>query len=578
LTPAEIGNLFFQPETSFTGTASFTYTATDQKNAEGNPAKVEITVTEPVNTPPQLKDDSAATATNTPVTVAILSNDSDLEGDLDLKSLKITTPPANGNVVIHADGTITFTPKTEFNGTETFSYEECDSNVPPACAQATVTLTVSPPPNTPPVADDKTVPAIPNNSIGQLTELTASDSDGTVEFYTILTLPPASEGILYLGNPATGGAPVSIGEILTPDQKANLFFQPNAQFEGTTQFTYTATDNLNAVSAPATVSISVTGAGELPPADGTTDTPTDDGNLEPEVSNDNAATNPNEPVKISILDNDSDSDNGLDRQSVTISILPKKGQVTVNTDGTVTYTPNPDFMIGKDTFVYRVCDSADPPKCDTAWVTVLVPIPENLPPVADDKTLSNRPNDQAIILPTLSATDSDGTIATYTLVTLPAKTEGILYLGDPAKGGKPVTAGQVLTLTEAANLFFSAKPNFIGTSQFTFTATDNEGAISDPATVVIPIMAAAGNPPIVLATLTVEIEGQGAVQSDWEGIQCGNGQTACVAEFGKDTPIALTAIPSPGWQFSAWSGDCDHYGQVTITADKQCKAVCICTC
>lgn len=580
LTPAQAQNLFFQPQTDSTLTASFTYTATDQKGAQGNPAKVEIAITEPLNTPPRLQDDAGVTVTNTPVTVDILKNDNDVDGGLDLKSLKITTPPAHGNIVINDDGTLTYTPNNDFTGTETVTYEICDNSVPPACVSATVTLTVSPPLNTPPVADDKTVPAIPNNSIGQLTDLMATDKDGSIAFYTILTLPAASDGVLYLGNPATGGVPVAVGEILTPEQKGQLYFKPDAKFEGTTQFTFKATDNLNAESAAATVTITVTGAGELPPTDDS-GTGNAGANIDPVVSNDNAATNPNEPVKIRILDNDSDADNGLDRGSVSISVEPKKGQVKVNADGTVTYTPNPDFVRGQDTFVYRVCDNADPAACDTAIVTVLVPIPENLPPVADDKTLEDVPNDQAVILPTLAATDSDGTIASFTIETLPDKSEGVLYVGHPAKGGVAVTAGQVMTPVQAANLFFMAKTGFNGSSDFTFTATDNEGAVSDPATMTVTVVAGNGgssgtdgtSADAVATTLTVTIEGEGAAYSTPEGISCTLTEVTCTASYDQETPVTLTAVSSNGWRFSGWEGDCDEYGLVSMTTDKHCTAV-----
>jgi hypothetical protein len=64
------------------------------------------------------------------------------------------------------------------------------------------------------------------------------------------------------------------------------------------------------------------------------------------------------PRRISVLANDSDADGSLDPASVGIAAAPDKGgTVTVNTDGTVSYTPKLKFR-GKETFRYTVRDQA----------------------------------------------------------------------------------------------------------------------------------------------------------------------------------------------------------------------------
>lgn len=80
----------------------------------------------------------------------------------------------------------------------------------------------------------------------------------------------------------------------------------------------------------------------------------------------------NTPVKIPVVENDVDPDNDTLNLSDTIVSNPSNGEVTVNDDGTVTYTPDNDFH-GVDTFVYKVCDSLN--HCDVATVTVLVEPP-----------------------------------------------------------------------------------------------------------------------------------------------------------------------------------------------------------
>ncbi|MEN9221164.1 MAG: Ig-like domain-containing protein, partial [Thermostichus sp. BF3_bins_97] len=73
--------------------------------------------------------------------------------------------------------------------------------------------------------------------------------------------------------------------------------------------------------------------------------------------------------------------NPLDPTSVSIITPPTNGTVTVDpVTGAITYTPNPGFT-GTDTFVYQVCDTSDPPLCDTATVTVTVgTVTPTLPP------------------------------------------------------------------------------------------------------------------------------------------------------------------------------------------------------
>src|SRR5207244_6665286 len=73
-----------------------------------------------VRSAPQALDDTDATSEDTPVTVAVLANDSDPDGDpLTISSV---TQGAHGTVVVNADGTLSYTPDANFNGTDTVSY------------------------------------------------------------------------------------------------------------------------------------------------------------------------------------------------------------------------------------------------------------------------------------------------------------------------------------------------------------------------------------------------------------------------------------------------------------------------
>jgi uncharacterized repeat protein (TIGR01451 family) len=110
------------------------------------------------------------------------------------------------------------------------------------------------PTNQPPVAANTNFSIAPN-SITQVTGLGATDADGTIASYTINTLPPADQGLLFIGNPQNGGVRVTVGQTLTPEQIQQLFFQSTGNFT-TADFNYSATDDRGAMS-PATATVAV---------------------------------------------------------------------------------------------------------------------------------------------------------------------------------------------------------------------------------------------------------------------------------------------------------------------------------
>ncbi|TMU69821.1 DUF4347 domain-containing protein, partial [Pseudomonas fluorescens] len=76
--------------------------------------------------PPVGRPDIASTSPNTPVTIAVLANDSD--PDNDALSIERTFSPNNGTVVINADQTLTYTPSAGFVGLDYFNYHVSDGN------------------------------------------------------------------------------------------------------------------------------------------------------------------------------------------------------------------------------------------------------------------------------------------------------------------------------------------------------------------------------------------------------------------------------------------------------------------
>ncbi|MDM9385690.1 PKD domain-containing protein [Chlorogloeopsis sp. ULAP01] len=98
---------------------------------------------------PFANNDTATTDQAQPVTINVLSNDSDADGTLNPNSVLIGTAPTNGSIIINNDGTITYTPNGSFVGIDTFTYVTLD-NDNAISNEATITVTVN---NTDPTID-----------------------------------------------------------------------------------------------------------------------------------------------------------------------------------------------------------------------------------------------------------------------------------------------------------------------------------------------------------------------------------------------------------------------------------------
>jgi RHS repeat-associated protein len=109
----------------------------------GEPDTVSITasVPVPVNRPPVAVDDSALTAAGTPITITVLGNDSDPDGDP--ISITATTQGTNGSAT-YDTASVTYTPNAGFHGIDAFSYTISDGRG--GTATATVTVAVDQPP------------------------------------------------------------------------------------------------------------------------------------------------------------------------------------------------------------------------------------------------------------------------------------------------------------------------------------------------------------------------------------------------------------------------------------------------
>ncbi len=185
----ENGNVVFTPAKDVNGTGSFTYTVSD---GHGGTATASVTVgINAVNDAPVAKADSASTQEDKPVTLNVLANDSDVDGD----TLSVTSASAtNGSVTLNSDGTLTYTPKANFSGSDTISYTISDGHG--GTASSTVAVSVTP------VAD---VPLLNSGSIFALNPgATSISTTQAISQANLETETGLSSGALDGMNPPSG--------------------------------------------------------------------------------------------------------------------------------------------------------------------------------------------------------------------------------------------------------------------------------------------------------------------------------------------------------------------------------------
>ena len=138
------GTFTYTPDADFNGTDSFVYTL-DDGNGGTDTATVTLTVNA-VNDDPVAAADAFTGDEDTDITGDVLAdNGSGADADIDGDTLTISATPvtdvANGTLVLNTNGTFTYTPDTNFNGTDSFVYTLDDGNG--GTDTATVTLTVN---------------------------------------------------------------------------------------------------------------------------------------------------------------------------------------------------------------------------------------------------------------------------------------------------------------------------------------------------------------------------------------------------------------------------------------------------
>jgi VCBS repeat-containing protein len=182
---------------------------------------------------------SEDTALNVPVATGVLTNDTDANAGTTLTAA-VVTQPTKGTLTLNANGSFTYAPQANANGSDTFTYRASDGIVQSQPATVTITITA---------VNDAPTAAADSFSTANDTQLSITapgllsndtDADGTSLTSVVATQP-------------TKGT-------LTLQPNGSFTYQPNAGATGTDTFTYRASDG-PAQSQPATVTITLTSGG-----------------------------------------------------------------------------------------------------------------------------------------------------------------------------------------------------------------------------------------------------------------------------------------------------------------------------
>ncbi|HBN6181607.1 TPA: tandem-95 repeat protein, partial [Vibrio parahaemolyticus] len=406
------GSVTYTPNDNYHGTDSFTYIVTSGGVSESTTVSVDVT---PVNDAPVAKDDTAITDEDTPVTIDVLPNDTDIDGDkLSIQSASV--PETQGKVEI-VDGKLVFTPAENFHGDAEITYTITDGAL---TDQATVNVTVNAVNDTPVV----------ESSIADQT-LAEDFTPYTIDLNTAFSDVDNVDGELTFSVSGNSNIQVAIVNGIAT-------FTPTADWNGSEALTFTATDP-SGESVSQTVNFTV-----APVAD---------------IVADSARVVEDTPTIIKVLGNDTFE--GDDKVvSLDTNNGPANGTVSVNPDGSVTYTPNDNYH-GEDTFTYIVTSGG---VSESAIVEVNV-TPVNDAPVAKDDIATTQ-EDTAVTIDVLpNDSDVDGDKLSIQSATVPE-----------AQGKVEIVDGK---------LVFTPAENFNGHAEITYTVTDGE--LTDEAKVTVTV-------------------------------------------------------------------------------------------
>ena len=359
------GTITYTPADNVSGIETFSYQILDSAGGDTDSAEVTVTITS-VDDSPFAADDSGELAEDGSLTLNVLENDSDVEGDTFF--ISAVSDPPNGSAVISAGlDQITYTPDANYFGSDSFTYTIQETENAAATATATVTLTIT-------SVNDAPVPSY-TASVGtdedtQLTEsFTAADVDGDALTITIKDGNGPSHGSVLLG-------------------EGSYVYQPANDFNGTDAFTITVSDGSVEIDCPITVTVNAVNDAPVPSYNASVSTEEDTALTEALTATD---------IDLNELSFTVKDGNG-----------PLHGTVEL-IEGGYTYTPAGNYF-GTDSFTVTVSDGTNEVDCD---ISVLVNSINDAPVASYSASVST--NEDTPISETISATDVDGDAVTISV-------------------------------------------------------------------------------------------------------------------------------------------------------------------
>ncbi len=401
------GDIIFNPDGSYTYTAYNGFTGIEYVYYEvcdtGNPVMCSyatLNIIVPDSAPVTITDTLSVNEDlflNVPPAGGIISN-----GDFDPNGTVLTvdtvpvTNAAYGALSVMADGSFTYLPDSNFNGTDFFIVNVCDSSS--LCTADTVYIIVNP-------VNDQVILVNDANTTPEDTPvngliITAGDYDIDTTGLVVNTTPVAG--------PAHGGIVV--------DAAGNYTYTPDLNFNGTDTIIFNVCDGGTPMPATClndTLIITVIAVNDPPVIENDTTTLTEENTFNGTI--------------ITAGDFDPDS------TTLTIDTVPiagpANGTFDIDTAGNYTYTPDPDFN-GTDTIIISVCDSGNPLPgiCVNDTLIFNVTASNDAPVIVNDNNTTNEDVSVAGTIITGGDTDPDGTPLIVDTIPLSGPANGIFII------------------------------------------------------------------------------------------------------------------------------------------------------
>lgn len=505
--------------------------------------KVNVNFGIKISTPPVAVNDVISTNEDTPVNVNVTSNDTDEDGTIDVATVDLNPSSAGiqntitnvyGVWSVNASGVVNYSPAANFNGNAnvTYTVNDNDNNT---SNTGTLMVTVIPV-NDPPTVSDDFVSTQEDTPVTINVLLNDTDPDGTIDVTTV-DLNPAVPGIQSNYSVAGEGT-------YEVNSTGDVLFTPFLNFNGTaTPIHYTVKDDLGAMSASASLTVTITSV------------------IDPPVAlNDNGTTQQNTPVTINILSNDVGVDAVLNPASIDLDPLtagiqsdfsvPGEGAYHANISGTVTFTPIPAYFGTTTPANYRVSDNLGH-SSNIASLQISV-IGANAPLAVND--LANT-NQNVTVTVDVTANDNapNGSI-NKSRIDLDPFTPGFQQSYDIPSVGTFIA--DILGIVT-----FQPAWDFYGTAVGRYTVIDNLGLTSNIATITITVIQV-NQPPVTNDDILTGIEDTPLVfnvltnDSDPDGTVMANSVDLDPSVAGRQTTFTVTGEGT----YSA-----DNAGNVTFT-------------